>query len=119
MQAKRPTTTIINVIGGGILVINMLWAGVYSLIVAVQIYEASLAAGLILTFTSILFWLLGAPVWVTFTGFGFFESYEAIANKWERSIKRVTTFIGILIATWLAYLLGAFLALILTSLIAR
>lgn len=113
---EKKIPIILVILGSIIFIINAIILAIYSLGVAVQIFDASIAVGLVMALTGI-GWLVFVPSMVALAPFGLYESISSIQNKFEYWTKAIAIFALGSIAPHLVYVATAFITLLIASIL--
>lgn len=106
-----------KVIGVILIVLNALYLGFLGILLMIAIFQASLAAGLVLALTSIGFMLCFPGAAVGFSSLGWFEILDNAHNKFELWLKAIGLFIASIVGSWVTYWIGSWIVVVIIRLV--
>lgn len=119
MEKRVDNSNLIHWVGVILLLIPLIISGLMvtlgSLKILVQVYQASLAVGLVLTIVALPMMLLFAGSWVALVCLSGIANMEYDGNKWEYWGKTVLFSLGSPILVWLSYVASGYVFLLVAS----
>ena len=105
---------VVQYIGGGIIVLNALYLGLWGLGLLVQVFSISVLIGIIMLLTVVGF-IPFIPMYVGFASLGWIESIPVHLSKFEYWTKVILLFIAGVILPYIAYWLAAIVTLMIAA----
>lgn len=107
---------VVGYIGGGILVLNALYLGLWGLGVLAMVFNMSIATGIIMLLTAVGF-LPFAGMYAGFSSIGWIEEIRTDVSKFEFWTKVILVFIGGIVIPYIVYYLSSFIVLFIANFI--
>lgn len=119
MEKRVDNSSLIHWVGVILLLIPLIISGILvtlgSLKILVQVYQASLVVGLVLTIVALPMMLLFAGSWIAMFCLSGITSIEYDGNKWEYWGKTTLFSLGSPILVWASYFICGYLFLLVSS----